>query len=91
MPGNRIVYHPLVVEDDLPKLSGAVKQRIRRAIESKLTTHPERYGIPLRGELHPHWKLRVGDYRVVYDIKGSEVIVKVIAHRRKVYYIAAKR
>ena len=91
MPGNRIVYHPLVVKEDLPRLSATVRSRIRKALEAKLTTRPELYGIPLRGELHPHWKLRVGDYRVVFAIKGNEVRVKAIAHRRDVYDIAMGR
>jgi len=34
-----------------------------------------------------YWRVRVGDYRVVYDIHDDELIVLVvrIAHRREVY------
>jgi mRNA interferase RelE/StbE len=33
------------------------------------------------------WRIRVGDYRVVYEIRDKELIVLVvsIAHRREVY------
>jgi mRNA interferase RelE/StbE len=34
-----------------------------------------------------HWRLRVGDYRVVYDIEDAQLIVLVIevGHRREIY------
>jgi mRNA interferase RelE/StbE len=33
------------------------------------------------------WRVRVGDYRIVYEIRGQELIVLVlrIAHRREAY------
>lgn len=33
------------------------------------------------------WRIRVGDYRIVYDIEDSELIVLVVAvgHRREIY------
>jgi mRNA interferase RelE/StbE len=35
----------------------------------------------------PAWRIRVGAYRVIYEIQDSELIVLVvtIAHRREVY------
>jgi mRNA interferase RelE/StbE len=78
-------YHPQVAEDDLPEIPAKVHQRIARAIEARLATHPERYGLPLRGSLKGYWKLRVGDYRVVFKLVGSEVWILTILHRRVVY------
>ena len=34
-----VVYHPLVVKEDIPKLGTADKNNIRKAIENKLTTY----------------------------------------------------
>ncbi len=33
------------------------------------------------------WKIRVGDYRAIYEIEGSEhqVIVLFVGHRKNVY------
>ena len=42
------------------------KERIKRAIERKLMTAPEMYGERLKGTLKDLWKLRVGDYRVIF-------------------------
>ncbi|MBI5344466.1 MAG: type II toxin-antitoxin system RelE/ParE family toxin [Deltaproteobacteria bacterium] len=41
--------------------------------------------------LKGYWKLRVGDYRVVYKISGNEVLVLGIIHRRDVYEKIGKR
>ncbi|WHZ29084.1 MAG: hypothetical protein OJF51_003884 [Nitrospira sp.] len=38
-----------------------------------LTRTSHQYGTPLRKTLRGYWKLRVGDYRVVYKIEGDEV------------------
>jgi mRNA interferase RelE/StbE len=86
-----ILYHEEVVKKDIPKLSTDWQDKIRIAIESKLTTKPEVYGKPLRRSLKHYRKLRVGDYRVIFRIEGQHVKVFIIQHRSKVYSNAAKR
>lgn len=78
-------YHPDVSSTDIPMLDGRLKTRIRTAIETRLVTAPHQYGEPLRKTLHGYWKLRVGDYRVVYQIVGDAVLVLALIHRKKVY------
>ncbi len=80
-----LLYHPMVHEEDLPRLPSNLQRRIARAIETRLTTAPERYGAPLRETLKGYWKLRVGDYRVVYKMMGSEVFILGILHRKDIY------
>lgn len=83
---HRIEYLESVVRDDIPKLSHAARIQIRKAIESKLTSHPIEFGKPLRYSLKGARSLRVGDYRVVYKIEPSDVVLIVkIGHRREVY------
>ena len=86
-----VVYHHLVRAEDIPRLSSTWKEKIRRAIEDKLTTRPEVYGKPLRRSLKGYRKLRVSDYRVVYRIEQAKVKVLVIQHRSIVYELAAQR
>ena len=86
-----ILYHPLVVKHDIPHLDRTVAKRVRSAIEVKLTSRPELYGLPLRATLKQYWKLRVGEWRVVYEIKKNQVNILVIAHRSSVYAIAESR
>ncbi len=90
-PGSEVFYHPNVIANDIPKLGNKARRQIRQAIETKLIVRPEVYGLPLRGTLKKYWKLRVGPYRVVYEIEGFKVRILVIAHRRHVYATAAKR
>lgn len=84
-------YHPRVAEDDLPDVPANLHARLARSIDGRLTTEPTRYGVPLRGTLKGYWKLRVGDYRVVFKIAGREAWVLTILHRREVYEAVAAR
>ena len=80
-----ISYHKEVVKHDMPALSVAMKARIKRAIETKLTTYPEQYAVPLRRTLKGYWKLRIGDYRVIFEFDRSMIIVLGIGHRKDIY------
>ena len=62
-----------------------MRERIRRAIKSRLMTAPQEYGLPLRKNLGGYWKLRVGDYRVVFKIGGEIVYVLGVRHRKNIY------
>ncbi len=80
-----ITYHELVVKLDIPRLSPEVRKRIKHAIETRLITHPNLYGKPLRKSLKNYRKLRVGDYRVIFRIEKNIVKIFIIAHRSFVY------
>jgi len=76
---------------DLLELSGDIQKRIARAIENRLTTEPEKYGLRLRRTLSNLWKLRVGDYRVVFEIEKHTVTIWCVRHRKDVYQVAERR
>ncbi len=80
-----LLYHPHVLKKDLPRISASDKQHIKDAIETKLRKSPEIFGEPLRRTLKGYWKLRVGDYRVIYKVSGNSLLVLRIGHRREVY------
>ena len=84
-------YHPAVRDDDLPLIDRKSKDRIRKAIEERLQTAPHDYGEPLRKSLKGYWKLRVGDYRIVFKIVESDVWILGIRHRKSVYLDMDKR
>lgn len=86
-----LVYHPDVKTKDIPTLNRDTSRRIQRAIETRLTTEPQRYGEPLRRTLKGYWKLRVGDYRVVFKVVKHEVWIFGIMNRRDVYQRIEKR
>lgn len=84
-------YHPDVKEIDIPALNEKLRKRIKNAIEARLMTAPHEYGEPLRKTLNGYWKLRIGDYRVVFKIVNNEVWVFGIIHRKEVYKKTEKR
>lgn len=84
-------YHPRVADQDLKRIPQQSRARIARAIETRLTSAPERYGSPLAGTLRGYWKLRVGDFRVVFKVERSEVWIMAIVHRKDVYERVARR
>lgn len=71
--------------DDLQKIDKPIVRRILNKI-SWFSQHfdnitPE----PLSGDMAGLFKLRVGDWRVVYTIEKDMIIIKAVGHRREVY------
>ena len=86
-----LIYHADVKKVDLPKIDNKNKAMIKRAIEERLTAQPEIYGKPLQRTLKGYWRLRVGDYRVVFKISGNEILILGIMGRKSVYSQIKKR
>lgn len=74
-------------KNDLKKLSNPICKRILGTIEKKLTQFPDLFGKPLKSNLKNLWSLRVGSYRVIYQIQDGKCIVFIvtIAKREIVY------
>lgn len=85
MPDYRVLYHPLVRSRDIPRLDPPVRRRIKAAIESKLSDHPEETAKPLAHTTQRLWSLRVGDWRVIFALREDEVWILRVGHRREVY------
>ena len=90
----QILYHP-EVDDDLSSVGPSAARRIMRTIDSKLTTAPLEFGAPLSGNLADFRKLRIGEYRVVYQVRQKKVMVYVLAlgprRDKEIYRAALKR
>ena len=73
--------------DEITSLDGSAKKVIKKAIEEKLMVDPLKFGRPLRRNLSGLFKIRVGDYRIIYQIHEHEVLVVIIkvGHRKEVY------
>ncbi|MBI2917328.1 MAG: type II toxin-antitoxin system RelE/ParE family toxin [Chloroflexi bacterium] len=70
---------------DLDRLAEDEFQRVSRAMESLLQNPRPKGSIKLTGR--EGYRLRVGDYRVLYRIndKDQTVVVRGIKHRREAY------
>ena len=75
------------VQDDLGGLSKAIKAKLKKAIEKKLILNPIEFGKPLQYSLKGLRRLRVEDYRIIYQIDNENKIVLIvkIGHRKEVY------
>jgi len=81
-----------VREADLPRLDLETRRRIRRKIE-QIREDPHGYGKPLGRELTGLYKVRVGKYRIVYQVREAErlLLLIAIAHREEIYELARLR
>ena len=72
------------VERDLRRIDRKEGNRILRKIQDVLGEDSNK-GIPLKGEYEGLYKLRVGDYRVVYCKTKEGVLILRIRHRKKAH------
>ncbi|MDE0383544.1 MAG: type II toxin-antitoxin system RelE/ParE family toxin [Defluviicoccus sp.] len=70
---------------ELRRVAKPDRMRIVAAID-RLAETPH-LGAALKGDLRGLRRLRVGDYRIVYEIRDEELVVLVVrvAHRRDAY------
>lgn len=70
----------------LRKLDRQIAERIKVATEA-LRDDPRPSGAKMLTGSHGLWRIRIGDYRVVYTVDDQRRIVRVAAagHRRDVY------
>jgi len=73
-----IKFHPLVLREDFKKIDPENQKQILRQIVKKLSINPEAYGKALSGELHGYWRLRIGDFRVIYRILKDKIEVLIV-------------
>ncbi|MBI2181152.1 MAG: type II toxin-antitoxin system RelE/ParE family toxin [Deltaproteobacteria bacterium] len=80
------------VEEDLRKIQVYYRNRILDSIEEQLTYEPETATrnrkllenlSPPWQTVAPIWELRVGEYRIFYDVSSTESVVYVRAVRKK--------
>ena len=70
----------------LRKLDRQIAERIKAATEA-LRDDPRPPGAKMLTGSHGLWRIRIGDYRVVYTVDDQQRLVRVAAagHRRDVY------
>ena len=81
--GYNIVYKKSV-QRDLKKLSKTEAHRVLDQVDKELSKNAGIYPA-LKGQFAGLRKYRVGDYRVIYAILGTDVLVLRIGHRKEVY------
>jgi mRNA interferase RelE/StbE len=82
----KVQYTTQAVED-LEKLAADIRQRITKKINWLGENFDNIQPIPLSANWAGFYKLRVGDYRVIYEIDNDIQIITIdqVGHRRDIY------
>ena len=80
------VFLERAAEKDLKSLSSKLHNRIIVALQ-RLAKNPRPAGCRKLTGSDDDWRIRVGDYRIVYEIDDDAEVVRVnrVRHRREVY------
>jgi mRNA interferase RelE/StbE len=68
---------------DLRRLDAQVHRRVLAALD-ELQANPYQ-GQQLTEVQIGQWRIRVGDYRIRYDIEGNRVLLYRVRHRKDIY------
>lgn len=68
---------------DIQKLDQVVKKRIRKKIED-YSQNPFSQAKKLSAQIGS-FRWRVGNYRIIFDIEGDNILILRIGHRKEVY------
>jgi len=81
----RVLLRPAAARD-LDSLPAEPRRRIKAAID-QLAHNPRPHGTKKLVGFEDEWRLRIGDYRVLYviDDLSKEVTIARVAHRREAY------
>jgi len=75
------------VEKEIADLPSGVKNRVIQIIQD-LAEDPRPQGVrQLMGAMRGAWRIRVGDYRIIYDVDDAAQLVVILAvlPRREAY------
>lgn len=84
------MYRVLILPNALERLSKLDKS-IAQRVSDKLTWLSEHIEIvaplPLKGSFSGFYKLKIGDWRIIYDVDHDEKVIYVhkVGHRREIY------
>jgi len=81
-----IGYHPNI-EKQLKRLPAGVVKRVMKRIKA-LQDNPRPRGFrKLKATPHPTYRIKTGDYRVIYTIDDGERLIYIlgVVHRRDAY------
>ena len=68
------------------KLDRAVQKRIDEKLCFYISQkNPLQFAESLRDSRFGHWRFRIGDYRVLFDIENDKIIVLKVGHRKYIY------
>lgn len=84
-----IVEISRTAEKQIKKLDRVAQESVVRFLRDRLQTsgNPRQWGKPLHGDEGGLWRYRVGDYRLMCEIRDKIITVLIlrVGHRKEVY------
>jgi mRNA interferase RelE/StbE len=69
---------------DAGKLETSIRLRIGKSL-LRLQEDPLKYSEKITDSKLGSYRYRVGDYRVIFDLEGEDIVILRIGHRRAIY------
>ena len=79
----RLVYTHRAIRD-IDALGTSVKQRVGKTL-LRYGPDPLKHAEPLKQSELGSYRFRIGDYRVVFDLDGDQIVILRVGHRREIY------
>ncbi len=79
----RLVYTRRAARD-IQGLHPEIKERLGKAL-LRYEEDPLRHAEKLTHSKLGSYRFRIGDYRVVFDLEGDEIVILRVGHRREIY------
>lgn len=85
--GNWLYKITKEAETDIDNLDKQIRDRVLEKLKWMADNFENMIPLPLGGKWRGFFKLRVGDWRIIYEINLSEktVIIHQVNHRNKIY------
>ncbi len=85
MTGHTLLYKRAAVKD-IHKLPKQVQKRLKVKLDWFIgQSDPLVFATSLTKPSDAEYRFRVGDYRVLFDVEGTNIVVLHVQHRREVY------
>ena len=78
-----LVYTNRAVKD-INKLEQKIQNRIGNALK-KYEKDPMLYAVKLSDPRLGSYRFRIGDFRVIFDIEGEDIVILRVGHRSEIY------
>lgn len=79
----RLVYTKRAVRD-IDGLDSQTRERIKETLE-RYSESPTNYAKKMADPALGTYRFRIGEYRVIFDIEGNDIVILRAGHRKDIY------
>ncbi len=85
MPFYKLLYKPAAVRD-IKKMTEPIRKRVKDKLEWWVSQNdPLHFSSRLSKPANAEYRLRIGVYRVLFDVEGNNIVILRVRHRRESY------